>query len=71
MPCGLLLDASADVIDRGVGELLHVEVVQDQLCVGQPDLGIGQRRAVRRGRVKRRDLHPGPPSRVLGGEPVA
>jgi len=31
---GLLLHAAADVVDRGVGELRDVEVVEDQRGVG-------------------------------------
>jgi hypothetical protein len=68
---GLLLHAAADVVDRGVGELAHVEVIQHQLRVGEPHLGVGQRRAVRRRRVERRDPHALPPGGRLGGQPVA
>jgi hypothetical protein len=67
----LLLDPAADVVDRGACELLHVEVVEDQLGVGEPDLGVGQCRAVRRSGVERGDPHAGPPGGGLGGQPVA
>jgi hypothetical protein len=70
VPEGLLLDAMADIIDRSVGELAHVEVVQHQGGVVHPDLGIGQRRAAGRRGVERGELDPRPPGRALGGQPV-
>jgi hypothetical protein len=67
----LLLDPAANIVDRGVGELLHMEVIEHQLRVGEPHLGVGERRAVGRRRVERRDLHALPPGGRLGSEPVA
>jgi len=46
-----------------------VQVVNDQLCVGQPDLRVGERSPVGGGRVQRGDLDPGPPGRGLGRQP--
>ena len=62
---GLLLDPAADVVDRGVGELGHVEVVQHKHGVGQANLGVGERRPVGSGRVESSDTDPGPPLRGL------
>ena len=64
-----MLDPAADVIDRGVRQLAHVEVVQHERGVGQADLLVEQRGPVGGGRVERSDANPGPPLRGLRGQP--